>query len=121
MIRDLPRWLALSLILILIVGTVFTGWTVIEKDGQMRQQLLTETRLAAAGIRIENMAALTGSEADLNSQDYHLLKEDLIRTHSASPKIRFVYLTGQRPDGKVFFFADSEPPESEDNSPPGQV
>jgi len=121
MIRDLPRWLALSLILILIVGAVFTGWTVIEKDGQMRQRLLTETRLAAAGIRTENVAALTGSGADLNSQDYQTLKEYLIRTRSASPKIRFVYLTGQRPDGKVFFFADSEPPESEDNSPPGQV
>jgi len=83
--------------------------------------LLTETRLAATGIRIENVAALTGSEADLNSQDYHLLKEDLIQTHLANLKIRFVYLTGQRPDGEVFFFADSESPGSEGCSPPGQI
>ncbi|MCX6692910.1 MAG: PAS domain S-box protein [Methanoregula sp.] len=121
MIRNLPRWLALSLVFIFIVGAVFTWWTVGEKDGQMRQQLLTETRLGATGIRIENVAALTGSEADLNSQDYHLLKVDLIQTRLANPGIRFVYLTGQRPDGKIFFFADSEPPESENYSPPGQV
>jgi PAS domain S-box-containing protein len=35
--------------------------------------------------------------------------------------VRFVYLMGQRPDGTVIFFADSEPPESENYSPPGQV
>jgi PAS domain S-box-containing protein len=121
MIRNLPKWLALSLIFILIAGAGFTWLTVVEKDGQMRQQLLTETRLAAAGIRIENVAALTGSEADLNSQDYHLLKDDLIKIRLANPEIRFVYLTGQRPDGEVFFFADSEQPESGGYSPPGQV
>jgi PAS domain S-box-containing protein len=121
MTRDLPRWLAISLIFILIAGAGFTWWIIAEKDSQMRQQLLTETRLGAAGISTENLAALTGSDADLNSQDYHLLKDDLIKIRAANPEIRFVYLTGKRPDGEVFFFADSEPPESEDYSPPGQV
>ncbi len=64
---------------------------------------------------------MTGSDSDLVSPDYLALKDELIRVRSADPRVRFVYIMGQRPDGTVFFFADSEPPESEDYSPPGQV
>jgi PAS domain S-box-containing protein len=45
----------------------------------------------------------------------------MIQIRSTDPLIRFVYVLGQRPDGTVFFFIDSEPPESEDYSPPGQM
>ena len=64
---------------------------------------------------------MTGADSDLVSPDYLALKDELIRVRSADPRVRFVYLMGQRTDGTVFFFADSEPPESEDYSPPGQV
>jgi PAS domain S-box-containing protein len=37
------------------------------------------------------------------------------------PAVRFAYLMGLREDGAVIFYADAEPPESEDYSPPGQV
>ncbi|MFA4877881.1 MAG: PAS domain S-box protein [Methanoregula sp.] len=40
--------------------------------------------------------------------------------HAADPEIRFTYLIGRHTDGTYFFFVDSEPPESEDYSPPGQ-
>ena len=74
MIRNLPRWLALSLVFIFIVGAVFTWWTVVEKDGQMRQQLLTETRLGATGIRIENVAELTAEANTFADKQLPILK-----------------------------------------------
>jgi PAS domain S-box-containing protein len=45
----------------------------------------------------------------------------LANVRSANPKCRFVYLMGQRDDGTIFFFADSEPTGSEDESPAGQI
>ncbi len=67
------------------------------------------------------MKGLTGSESDLESPYYQILKNQLIEARSEDPEIRFIYVMGQRSDGTVFFYVDSEPPESPDYSPPGQV
>ena len=45
----------------------------------------------------------------------------MMQIRSGDTDIRFAYLLGQRPDGTVFFYVDSEPPDSADYSPPGQV
>ena len=40
---------------------------------------------------------------------------------SGYPNCRFIYLTGRRADGSIFFFVDSEPAGSKDISLPGQL
>jgi PAS domain S-box-containing protein len=87
----------------------------------MRARLLTEASMVAQSVNATRVLVLTGAEVDLTSAEYQRLKEQLTRIRSANPACRFLYLMGQRPDKSIFFFVDSEPPESTDYSPPGQV
>ncbi|MFA5348357.1 MAG: PAS domain S-box protein [Methanoregula sp.] len=119
MVRN--RWLIIAIIVILASGIALTLWTAQREDSQLREELLTKTRLVQSGISTGYVRALTGSDSDLVSSDYSALKEELLKVRSADPLIRFVYIIGRRPDGTVFFLADSEPPGSVDYSPPGQA
>jgi PAS domain S-box-containing protein len=115
------RWLIVAVIIILASGCVLTLWAAKSEDSRLRRQLLTETSLAGQGLTTENIAALSGSEADLASPEYLQLKEQMAGIRAADPLIRFAYLMGQRPDGTVFIMVDSEDPDSENYSPPGEV
>ncbi len=92
-----------------------------EADRSLRADLLQQASLVAAVIHVEHIAALHGTEADLASPEYQLLKDELVRVRLANPRYRFVYLMGLDTEGRVFFLVDSEPPESKDYSPPGQI
>lgn len=74
----------------------------------------------AVALGTSEIEQLTGDETDLESDSYISLKEKLIKLQSYNSDTRFVYVMGQRKEG-IFFYADSEDPESEDYSPPGQI
>jgi PAS domain S-box-containing protein len=109
------------LLLLFLSGALAISWLAARADRELREDLLARTRLVAGTVEIGHIKALTGTTADLTSPDYLRLKEQLAAVRAASPKCRFVYLMGRRPDGAVFFFADSEPAGSENESPAGQV
>jgi PAS domain S-box-containing protein len=104
-----------------ISGSLFSWWTVISADRQMRDQLLRQTLIAAQGINMEQFKVLEGTASDLDKVAYVKLKEQLARTRSAVSTSRFVYLLGRTASGRVFFYADSEPSGSTDTSPAGQI
>jgi len=106
---------------ILTLGVLTVWWFASLIDRDMRNKLVVSTKQIAAAINIERIKTLTGTEADLSSSDYLRRKEMLANVRSANPKCRFVYLMGQRDDGTFFFFADSEPAGSENESPAGQI
>lgn len=106
---------------VLFAGACATWWIVLRADREMRASLLLETRLMAQGVNIERIEALSGTEADLTNPVYLQLKEQLAATRASAPLCRFVYLLGRKPDGALFFFVDSEPADSKDCSPAGQV
>ena len=111
-----------ALLLVLIAaGALFAGWTVQRTDREMRAELLQQTRMVAQAIGVERIQALSGTEADLHSDDYVRIKEQLSAIRLGNPKCRFIYLMGRKYDGTVFFFVDSEQVGSKDYSPPGQV
>jgi len=118
---NLNRWLIVAIIIILASGCILTLWAARSEDSRLRRQLLTETSLAGQGITTETIAALSGSEADLASPEYLQLKEQMAGIRATDPLIRFAYLMGRRPDGTVFIIVDSEDPDSENYSPPGEV
>jgi len=118
--RDITWWQVIA-VCILIAGVLLTIWSAQRLDQSMRTDLLTKTNIAKSGITVEQVTALNGSPADLVSPGYLSLKAQLERIRAADPDIRFVYLMSQRADGSIIFNADSEPPESADYSPPGQV
>ena len=120
MTRHVNRLLILGMIAILAAGIALTFWIAHSEDNRLRKDLLTQARIAGAGINTAQVATLTGSDADLTSPDYQTLKGQMVEFRAVDPDTRFTYIIGRRVDDTYFFFIDSEPPESEDYSPPGQ-
>ncbi|MCP4694130.1 MAG: PAS domain S-box protein [Desulfobacterales bacterium] len=106
---------------ILAVGALLIWWTTHRADRGMRANLLIQARLVARSMSMDRIQTLTGSEKDLASPTYLSLKERLSHARRANEKCRFIYLMGRADDGAVFFFVDSEPAGSEDESPAGQI
>jgi PAS domain S-box-containing protein len=107
--------------LILAGGTMLTWQSVRRTDAQMREDLLDRARLVALSVDAERLKALEGSPADVQAVAYRSLRQQLERLHTVYPDFRFLYVMGRRPSGEVFFYADSEPEDSPDHSPPGQI
>lgn len=99
---------------------LFGWWSTLKQEERLRSNLLSETRMASKAINLQHVKSLTASVADLASPNYQRLKEQISSIRTANPRQRFIYLLGQRPDKSIFFFVDSEPPDSKDYSPPGQ-
>ncbi|MBK5964371.1 hypothetical protein CCR95_09815 [Thiocystis minor] len=114
-------WMAGAVVTIVIIGAIFSWWTVLRADHELREELLKQIRLVARTVNVEGVQALTGTAADLDNPDYLRLKEQMIAVRSANPQFRFAYLMGRKPDGAVFFFVNSETAGAEGYSPPGQV
>lgn len=114
-------WVVGAAAAILIAGVLIFMWTAKWAERMLRADLLTQAREVAPTLNIKRIQMLSGTEQDLNSPDYLLLKKQLDGIRKANTKYRFVYLMGRKADGTVFFFVDSEPADSKDYSPPGQV
>jgi len=108
-----------SVAILLVIMTSFTWWIVRQADWQMRMELLLQTRMVSKAMDIDNVKALTGTEADLNNHDYLRLKEQVMNIKQSNENFRFIFLMGRRVDGMVFFAVDSELPDSDGYSPPG--
>lgn len=57
----------------------------------------------------------------MKTPPYLRIKEELATVRASNQLCRFLYLMGRKPDGLIFFFVDSEPAESKDCSPAGQI
>jgi PAS domain S-box-containing protein len=108
-------------VLVVFAGGAATLWLARSEDARMRSELLVQGRLVADILDPWRIINLTGLPSDLDSPDYQGIKSQLQLMRSANGKFRFIYLTRQLPDGRVIFLADSEPGDSADHSPPGQL
>jgi PAS domain S-box-containing protein len=115
------RWLAGAVAAVLIAGAFFAWWTVTRSDHQMRADLLQQARLVAQAVEVSQVKALSGTKADLDKPGYQRITEQVRAVCSVDARWRRVHLTGRRTDGAVFFYLDSEPANSGNHSPPGQV
>ena len=68
----------------------------------------------------QHIAELLGSEEDTAKHEYIATKLSLSELVNTTNPIRFAYLMSQR-NGDIIILADSEPPDSPDYSPPGQI
>ncbi len=107
--------------IIVLIGAVTASQRAAEVDRQMRADLLAETQRIADTLNPHRLAALTGTEADADLPEYQRLKSQFQSVRQAFPNYRFIYLMVRRPDQTVIIQVDSEPPGSEDESPPGDV
>ncbi len=74
----------------------------------------------AAALSTDDLVRLSGSPDDVTLPEYQNLKTTLTRIRGANSDLRFAYIFGKRGE-EIFFYVDSEPPESEDYSAPGDV
>ncbi len=113
-----------GLLLVVVVVALIAGTTLHaarQADGRLRADLLQQARMVAMTIDPQQVASLTGTEADLAAPGYIRLHERLILVRLSNPICRFLYLMSRAPDGTVFFTVDSEPADSEDYTPPGET
>lgn len=108
------------MVILLLVGIVTSLYVYTKVSGSEKQNLLRRSETLAEALNSDWITALAGDETDLDNPQYILLKEKLIAIKQVNPDLRFVYLTGKK-DGQIFFMVDSEDPESDSYSPPGQV
>lgn len=64
--------------------------------------------------------ALSGNSSDLEKPEYIMIKNSMQKLVKATKPIHFVYIMAER-NGKIVILLDSESPDSENYSPPGQV
>ncbi len=114
---NLKIWLVFALGII-ILGTAATIFLAQYIQTQERKSLLDRVQTIAAGIHDDVVSGLVGAPSDIGTDNYKDLKSQMVNIRSANPDARFVYLMGFR-DGKLFFYADSEPSESSAISLPG--
>lgn len=107
------------IILIAIIGILSALWGAYVTDQKIRTSLIGRVETVAAALHSEDIKNLSGTKDDLVNQYYTDLKYQLTKVRSISSDIRFVYIVGLQ-DEEVFFYADSEPADSLDYSPPGQ-
>ena len=100
-----------------IAASIYTYKTVARNT---QEDLLKNVSSIASVFDISSIQALSGSEADLFNPAYIDLKAKLEKIPETNDDIVFIYLWGYR-DDNPYFMADSEPADSEDYSPPGQV
>jgi PAS domain S-box-containing protein len=118
--QRLSFWLLAALAaLALIVGIV--GLAAYRADRALRAELLQQASMVAMSVSPQQVAALSGTTADLASPAYQGIKAQLSRARASNPRCRFLYLMSRRPDGAILIHVDSEPTDSKDYSPPGQV
>lgn len=108
-------------VLILILGAVASWYAYAQMDALGRTHIRERAATIAVAVPLESLKQLSGSSTDIDTEAYATLKAFLTRVQQVSTDARFLYLIGQRPDGTLFFYADSERPDSEEYSPPGQV
>ena len=110
-----------SVVLILIIGfsAMYFRYTWLIISAEQSEQVIQIARSIAAVIHKEDLKKLEAKPSDIEKPQYQLIKntlKEVIRINSAA---RFAYLYTQL-NGKIYFFADSEPVDSKEYSPPGQ-
>lgn len=112
--------LLLILFFVLLFGIILSILGIFQADKISKKSLIERTEMISATIDIDKLSTLTGTISDAGSDNYIEIKNILSNIVKVDPDIHFVYLTGIR-DNQVFFYADSEPEDSEDSSPAGQI
>jgi len=119
-IRGHFRVAVAAMVVIIGFGWFFMGRAQQRQDTVERDRILQAIRNGALAFSAREIQLLSGTLEDLNHLSYQRIKGQLQDMRRANPGSRFLYLMGLR-DGRVFFFADSEPADTPDASPPGQV
>lgn len=117
--RTVRTLLLAGVILLAAVGARYIYYTWEQYSQLAKTNAAVFAESAKAFLPIDYVKELEANSNDLNKPEYISLKNSLEEMKSSDSSIKFTYLLAQH-DGKMYFLADSEAPDSEDYSPPGQ-
>ena len=106
--------------ILLALGGISVGLFDRSLDRDMRENLAQRARLLGSALPLQTIRLLTGTADDEGTPPYVNLKQLLGRIRVANRDCRFIYILRFR-DGQPVFLVDSEPDDSTEVSPPGQV
>lgn len=111
---------ALLLIASIAVGMgVLSFFNLQSARDQSRKSLEERSVTIASALDTSAVLKLKGNPSDANLPEYHQIKTRLTAIKQANSDVRSIYITGSK-DGKIFFYVDSEQPNSKYYSPPGE-
>ena len=117
--RDRTHIITMVTVLLLaalsVVASVWFGMLARETQ---RAHLSERSQSIAAALGPTEIAKLNGDASDDGTPAYTGLKDTLAQVKKANPDARSIYLMGHR-DDQLFFFVDSEQPDSADYSSAG--
>ncbi len=112
----------LLVVIVVVLGLAAAAYSGVVTSRNIKTSLLERTESLAELVPAHDVNLLQGSEQDLTSPTYQLIKQRLTKVRSLNHDIRFIYIMGLRKDGQeAFFYVDSEDPSSDDYSYPGQT
>ncbi len=117
--RDRP--FLLVILPLLMLGAALAWSIAIKTDREMRADLLLEAQLLARTVNLERVSDLTGTAADADNPVYLRLRNQLATIRPSDPRGGSVHLLGRNGAGTLLFDVGSEPADSRDYSPPGQI
>ena len=97
---------------------LFFAWNRYQNEAESEAIMLVKSLETV--VYPEDIAQLSASADDLAKPEYFQLKRSLTRLAALKNPINFAYLLGER-NGNIVIFLDSESPESNEYSPPGQI
>ena len=104
---------------VLVAGGLFVaGVADRHAEQSARDALLGRALLAAGGINPERVASQTVTAADIGTEDYERLREQLALMTESDEDIRWLYLMALR-DGRILFGADGIPLDDPGHADPG--
>lgn len=113
------RVIIFSMIIVVLSGLyLIYSWNKYQDVAESEAIMLAESLESV--IHSDQIAKLSGSAEDLEKSVYKMTKQSLIQLVETTNPIRFAYLMGER-NGGIVFLMDSEPSDSVDYSPPGQI
>ncbi len=89
------------------------------QDQKRHENLVSQAKFISQAIDSEVLLQLSGTSADQSSPYYQHLKQQLMATRRIFPDVRLMYVLGQKEDGSIFYYIDSEPPGTSTESLPG--
>ncbi|MEN9647748.1 MAG: hypothetical protein RLY57_552 [Candidatus Parcubacteria bacterium] len=121
LVRSKASWyFPVFFVIIGAIGIISAYYVYQVVGSSLKQSLIYRAETISLALDIQEIKALEGNETDLNRVEYQHLKEQLRNIREANKDSKFVYLMGRK-NNQLYVVADSELPDSDDYSPPGQV
>ena len=111
---------AIVLVIAILLSAVYFSFAYNRHSNTLSSEAIMMGESLCSIFHPEHIKELSGDPGDTNSIEYKMTKESLMRVAQEDNWVHFAYIMSEK-DGKMLFLLDSEPPDSADYSPPGQI